>query len=97
MPAYANNGSLVIMAVTKAVIAVLLVATVCVCVVLGREMPDGVVKVVILVLAAYFGFSAKVYHESEKNRTEVDARLARAVERMREAGRDDVSWRMDRD
>lgn len=86
-----------IMAITKAVIAVLLVSTVCFCVITSRQVEGVMLDIILVVLGAYFGFSAKVYKESQTNRAEVDARLARAVERMRDAGRDSTSWRLDRE
>lgn len=73
MPRDAGDTELLIMAVTKAVIAVLLVAIGGYCVVAGVAIPDELVKVVLLVLGAYFGFSAKVYRDSHTNGKELKA------------------------
>jgi len=67
MPAYANNGSLFIMAVTKAVIAVIIVGSVAYCLITQTPIPDKMIEVILLIIGGYFGYSAKVYQESVRN------------------------------
>jgi hypothetical protein len=69
MPKYANNGSLLLMAVVKALIALLVAVTACYCIVAGVDIPDNALKIVLLVLGGYFAYSAKVYYESERMKT----------------------------
>ena len=67
MPRDAGETELLIMAWTKAAIAVLLVGAGCYCLITGVPLPDHVLEVGLLVLGAYFGFSAKVYRDSQQN------------------------------
>jgi len=74
-----NNGSktLVIMAVTKALIAVMLVGSACYCAVARIEIPDALLTLVVAVLGVYFGFSAAVYRKEAVERTQLERRFAR--------------------
>lgn len=69
-----GNGSraLMVMAVTKAIICVILVLAGCYCLVTGTEMSGPMVPVMVAVLGAYFGLSARVYQvdAEEKRRQE---------------------------
>lgn len=67
-----GSGVLMVMAVTKAIIAVMLVGSGCYCLVTGTEMQGPMVALMVAVVGAYFGLSARVYH--------VDAREKRAQE-----------------
>ena len=67
MPRDATQTELLIMAWTKAGIAVMLVGAGCYCLIAGVPLPDHVLEVGLLVLGAYFGFSAKVYRDSHEN------------------------------
>lgn len=67
MPRNAGDTELLIMAWTKALIAVLLVGAGCYCLITGVALPEHVLEVGLLVLGAYFGFSAKVYRDSQHN------------------------------
>lgn len=71
MPVFANNGSLFVMALTKAIIAVVIVGTAAYCLVTQIPIPDNIVEVILLIIGAYFGFSAKVYHESQRNQKQL--------------------------
>lgn len=82
MPSNAGERELVIMAYAKAVICVLLCATACYCLATGREIEGNVLQLGVLILGAYFGFSAKVYSDSHRNGKE----LEKWIERTR--GRD---------
>lgn len=64
MPKDAPNGNLLIMALVKAVIACMLVATAMYCVVMQIETPTYFVELVLGVLGIYFGFSALLYKQS---------------------------------
>ena len=55
-----------LMAVVKAVIALLLVGVVVYTVVAGVAIPELVMQLVLLVLGVYFGFSAKLYRDNAK-------------------------------
>lgn len=85
MPKYANNGSLMIMAITKAVICVIIVGSVCFCLVTGRNLEGRLLEVILAIVGIYFGMSAKTYQESTRNKYALDGRVARAIERMRQA------------
>lgn len=75
MPIFANNGALFIMAITKAVIAVIIVGSMAYCLIMQIPIPDKVIEVILLIVGVYFGYSAKVYHESRKNKATIDAWL----------------------
>jgi len=64
-----NGGSLAVklMAVAKAVIAVLLAGVVVYSIVAHIPMDGELVKLIFLLLAGYFGFSAKMYYNHGKN------------------------------
>ena len=74
-----NNGSktLVIMALTKAVIAVMLVGAACYCAVARIEIPDALLTILVAVLGVYFGFSAAVYRKEAVERTGLEKRFSR--------------------
>lgn len=71
MPIFANNNSLFIMAVTKAIIAIVIVASMAYCLVTQTPIPDNVIEIILLIIGGYFGYSAKVYHESERNKKQL--------------------------
>lgn len=75
MPVFANNGSLLIMAITKAVIAVIIVGSMAYCLIMQIPVPDWGEKTILLIVGVYFGYSAKVYHESQKNKQVLTAML----------------------
>lgn len=83
MPMFANNGSLMIMAITKAVIAILIVGTMGYCLVSQIPIPDSIMEVILLIVGVYFGYSAKVYHESQKNRKDIVMHLRNRSRRGR--------------
>lgn len=80
MPIFANNGSLFLMAVTKAVIAVVIVATMAYCLVMQIPIPDNVIEIILLIVGVYFGYSAKVYREGYHNQHAIVARIAEELE-----------------
>jgi len=67
MPNNADKWELLVMAVTKAVIAVIIVGTVCYAILTNVNIDGELLKIVLLVIGAYFGFSSKVYHDSYRN------------------------------
>lgn len=69
-----GNGSttIVVMAIAKAIIAVLLVYGAVYFLISGAEMPDWYLEVILTILGVYFGFSARMY--------QVDAKRVRTVE-----------------
>lgn len=73
------------MALIKAIIAGMLAGTMCYCVITGIPIPEELAKIGGLVLAVYFGYSAKLYHDSERVRGQIDAEVAEALRRL---GRD---------
>lgn len=82
MPGYANNSDLTIMAITKAVIAVAIVVGVFYCMITGVYLDEGVLQLLLLILAGYFGLSADVYRRSARSQARQDARLQRVLDRM---------------
>lgn len=64
MPENAPNGDLKLMAIVKAAVCVLLVATTSYCVIAGIEIPGYFVQLLIGVLGVYFGYSALLYKRS---------------------------------
>lgn len=72
MPRDAGERELLIMAWAKAVICVVLVGTACYCLGTGREIQGDVLHLVVLILGAYFGFSAKVYSDAHRNGKELE-------------------------
>ncbi|MBA7695215.1 hypothetical protein ES703_103837 [subsurface metagenome] len=60
MTGYSSEWELRFEVVSKAVVAVMLAGVVVYSVVAGVPISDGVMRLVILVLGAYFGFSAGV-------------------------------------
>jgi len=71
MPSFANNGSLSIMAITKAIIAVIIVGTTAYCLVMQIPIPENMEKIILLIIGGYFGYSATVYRESQKNQEQL--------------------------
>lgn len=67
MPDQAGQTELLIMAWAKALISVLIIGGVVFCMVIGREVQQPIIEVILLALGAYFGFSAKVYRDSVSN------------------------------
>lgn len=76
MPKDAPNGNLFIMAIVKAVIAIMLVATAMYCVIMQIETPQYFIELVLGVLGIYFGFSALLYKQSAQAN---NARLIRLI------------------
>lgn len=59
-----SDKELLIMAMAKAVIAVVLVGAVCYALVAGVAVDGRLLEVLLLFLASYFGLSAKMYYSS---------------------------------
>ena len=57
-------GVVLVMAIVKGVISIVLVCTVCYCLVSNLPIPDRVVEIVFGALAVYFGLSATMYRRS---------------------------------
>lgn len=74
MPEQAPNGNLLIMAVVKAIIAIMLVGTAMYCVVQQIETPEFFIEAVLGVLGVYFGFSALLYKQSSARNQPTDVR-----------------------
>ena len=75
-----GNGSkaLMVMAVTKAIIAVMLVGSGCYCLVTGTEMTGPMVPVMVAVVGTYFGLSARVYQvDAEYKKRQENSRTRR--------------------
>lgn len=71
MPTNANNGFMQVMVITKALVCVMLVGTACYCQIMQIPL-DGITEKIILgVLGVYFGMSAMVYREHQRNTTKV--------------------------
>jgi len=82
MPQYANNGQLIIMSITKGLIAIIIVASVCYCMVTGQELTHGYLKVILLVLGGYFGLSAKLYRDGAKNQRVISVAVQKVIAAM---------------
>ena len=67
VPQNAPNGELQIMAYTKAVIAIIIVATVMGSMVLQIQLPQAVYNILFIIVGAYFGYSAKMYNDAYHN------------------------------
>lgn len=82
MPIFANNHSLSIMAITKAVIAVIIVGTVAYCMITETPIEDELIKVVLLIIGGYFGYSAKVYSESQRWKWKVYQNMYKTIKEL---------------
>lgn len=67
MPTSANNGSLWVIVVTKALICVMLVVTVCYCAVMQIPLEGLLEKLILGVIGVYFGISAFLYQQHIRN------------------------------
>jgi len=88
MPSYANNHSLHIMAIAKAVIAGIITLAVAYCIVTNTPIEDKLLELILLIIAGYFGYSAKLYRESKRKKGEIEARLACSLPELMK-GRED--------
>lgn len=94
MPQYGGDLELVIVAITKAVVCVIIVGSVSYCMVTGRELTEGYLQVILLVVGAYFGVSANLYRNARRERREVWGLLAAALEQLSSRYRRDVGGYM---
>ena len=67
-----DSVTLVVMAIVKAVVAVMLVGTACYAVIAGVEISAGMMGLILAVLGAYFGFSSKVSLGDAKYRARLE-------------------------
>lgn len=69
-----GSGTMMVMAIVKGVIAVMLVGSGCYCLVTGVEMHGAMLALIVAVVGAYFGFSARIYETTAR---EIKARNER--------------------
>jgi hypothetical protein len=79
MPSDAPNGNLKIMAIVKAAIACMLVATAMYCVIMQIETPSYFIELVLGVLGIYYGFSAYLYKQSSESKKTTDVGTLKAL------------------
>lgn len=67
MPINANNGSLMIMTIAKTIMGLMIVGTMCYCIIHQVPFENHLVELVLILIGAKELYSAKVYYESERN------------------------------
>jgi len=82
MPGFADNSDLRIMSIVKAVVAVIFALVVAYIVVAGRTVDEALLAVIAGILTGYFGYSAKLYHDSEREKVKMERRMAAALDQL---------------
>ncbi len=86
MPRNASNGSLTLMAIVKALIALGIAGAVVWCMVRQIPIEDRILEIILLVISGYFAYSAKIYRDSANDRNKRLIHCRRPKEEVKENG-----------
>lgn len=68
MPTGANNGDLEIMVYAKAIMAVVIIVTICYCQIMQIPLEGAITQILLILIGAQQLYSAKLYRDHVQNR-----------------------------